>query len=67
MILTYHCFRKGNEKLEVTPNQTVDIANIVRDSSKPTPAPLGGRSGVTREERPNSADFVDDPDVPPLL
>ncbi|GFR98504.1 protein tilB homolog [Elysia marginata] len=44
-----------------------DIAGIVPDKTV-AKAPFGGHADrrPTMEERPNSADFVDDPDVPPL-
>ncbi len=63
------------ERLEVDPKsaKTVDIGNIVRDTKSYDKAatPLGGAPGGASRgqvpERPNSEDFIDDPDVPPLL
>lgn len=55
------------EKLEIDPskNKTMDFANIVQD--KPLAPPLGTRPLKKVEERANSEDFIDDPDVPPLM
>ena len=57
--------------LEVDPSsaKTVDIANIVTEGKKTNPAPLGSRTALRNSitERANSEDFVDDPDVPPLM
>ena len=59
------------ETLEVDPKSSkcVDFGNIVNDKSGqlPTVPLLGSRPGLPVKERENSADFVDDPDVPPLL
>ena len=59
-----------HERLEVDASKasTVDIANIVKDSKTSTVPPLGTTWGQRKpvQGRPNSADFVDDPDVPPL-
>ncbi len=59
------------ERLEVDPKsaKTVDIGTIVRDSKSYDKAatPMGGAPRTQVPERPNSEDFVDDPDVPPLL
>lgn len=57
------------EKLEVDDKarKTVDIGNIVQEKSKHTVPPLGSKTVCrTRNERPNSENFVDNPDVPPL-
>ena len=62
------CYR-GPQLLEVDPSsaKTVDIAGIVTDK-KNIPAPLGSqRSKKNIPERENSENFVDDPDVPPLM
>lgn len=56
------------EILEVDPSKQklVDFGNIVKE--KPTVAPLGSSlRNVNKSERANSPDFVDDPDVPPLI
>ena len=61
-------FRNKVEKLEVdaSARKTVDISNIVKDKSDITVPPLGSKPLRKVEERPNSENFVDDPDVPPL-
>lgn len=55
--------------LEVDPStlKMPDIGNIVKD--KPTVPPLGSKptNHIIKKERENSPDFIDDPDVPPLL
>lgn len=57
------------ERLEIDPKskKEVDITNIVNSGPKKI-TPLLGSSSQNRivAERPNSKDFVDDPDVPPL-
>lgn len=61
--------RKKVEKLEVDASvrKTVDIGDIVKEKAANTVPPLGSKPVVRkREERPNSENFVDDPDVPPL-
>lgn len=59
------------EKLEVDPRSKkgVDLFNIVRDPSDTPKVPLLDSQSYRRniEERPNSEDFQDDPDVPPLM
>ncbi len=61
-----------NERLEVDPSKTsdVDFGNIVKQTNigSQGPAFLGEQpsSAQMGRERPNSEDFVDDPDVPPL-
>ena len=60
----------GPQLLEVDPSsaKTVNIADIVSDKKKRTPAPLGSQRTIKNiPERANSDDFVDDPDVPPLM
>lgn len=62
-------FSKRIEKLEVDENarKTVDIGGIVKDKSECIVPPLGSKPIYrTKTERPNSEQFVDDPDVPPL-
>ncbi|KAL8615112.1 hypothetical protein ACOMHN_009188 [Nucella lapillus] len=62
--------RKSREVLEVDSGARtgVDISNIVPDdSTKPQRRPLGVNRHLLKEERANSEDFVDDPDVPPLM
>jgi len=57
------------ERLEVdeSARKTVNIADIVKDKSTGTVPPLGSKARVKKtEERPNSENFVDNPDVPPL-
>ena len=61
---------KQRELLEVDERSRskVDVANIVRDAqaaASKAAMPLGAVRGRV-EERANDADFVDDPDVPPL-
>lgn len=60
--------RKTHEKLEVDKkaHKTVDIANIVTKKSDKIVPPLGSKVKQAVKERPNSDDFVDDLDVPPL-
>lgn len=55
------------ETLEVDPSKHTmpDIGNIVRE--KGIIPPVGSRSKKVIEERENSPDFIDDPDVPPLI
>ena len=56
--------------MEVDPSsaKTVDIANIIEEKMKNIPSPLGSqRTHKNIPERANSDDFVDDPDVPPLM
>ncbi|XP_074642130.1 dynein axonemal assembly factor 11-like [Tubulanus polymorphus] len=56
----------GHERLEVDNSKKLDYSNIVKD--KKVVPPLGHRDYRSNlPERPNSADFVDDPDVPPLI
>ncbi|XP_064624999.1 dynein axonemal assembly factor 11-like [Lineus longissimus] len=60
--------RKTCERLEVDPSKAkkMDYGNIYTD--KKIVPPLGHRDIRKQlEERPNSEDFVDDPDVPPLF
>ena len=59
-----------HERLEVDPHslKTVDIGNIIKENERAFTGPLG--TSLTRtmaQERPNSEDFVDDPEVPPLM
>lgn len=60
--------RNKVEKLEVdsSAKKTVDISTIVKDKSDIVVPPLGSKPLRKVEERPNSENFVDDPDVPPL-
>ncbi|XP_021363133.1 protein tilB homolog [Mizuhopecten yessoensis] len=60
--------RTKEEKLEVdaSVHKTVDIAGIMENSKRTVP-PLGSNVRRPAVERPNSADFVDDADVPPLM
>ncbi|ELU13273.1 hypothetical protein CAPTEDRAFT_146302, partial [Capitella teleta] len=55
------------QKLEVDPSlqKCVQLDNIVREKS--CKAPLGTTIHSKIEERANSENFVDDPDVPPLM
>ena len=65
----YMNFSKTHEKLEVDEKarKTVDIAGIVKEKSENIVPPLGSKPLCrTKVERPNSEDFVDNPDVPPL-
>ena len=59
----------NKEKLEVDPDikKTVDIAGIIEENQK-LKEPLDNKH-LQRDipERANSADFIDDPDVPPLM
>ena len=59
--------RAKREILEVDPTKHTmpDIGNIVQE--KAVVPPLGSVSKRVVKERENSADFVDDPDVPPLI
>ena len=52
--------------LEVDPSvaRTVDLANLA--NPKPSKSPLSATIQTRPQERQNSPDFVDDPDVPPL-
>ncbi|XP_060606624.1 dynein axonemal assembly factor 11-like, partial [Ruditapes philippinarum] len=62
-------FSKTHEKLEVDEKarKTVDIGGIVKEKSDNIVPPLGSKPLCrTKVERPNSEDFVDNPDVPPL-
>ena len=61
-------FRKTHERLEVDKkaHKGVDIANIVEDKKDKIVPPLGSKIRQPVKERPNSEDFVDDLDVPPL-
>ena len=67
--------RCRTEKLEVDPNahQMVDFTNIVKENEKSASvrrAPLGSNQpwwARKIEEKIPSADFVDDPEVPPLM
>ncbi|XP_076441327.1 dynein axonemal assembly factor 11-like [Babylonia areolata] len=60
---------KSHEVLEVDSGARtgVDISNIVSDATKPLRKPLGANRSLHKEERANSENFVDDPDVPPLM
>ncbi|ESO83361.1 hypothetical protein LOTGIDRAFT_222768 [Lottia gigantea] len=60
--------KSNTERLEVEPSahKGVDISNIVKDKKDIVP-PLGSKKTVKKTERPNSEDFIDDPDVPPLI
>ena len=60
--------RNTHETLEVdkSAHKTVDIANIVKEKLDNIVPPLGHKSRQKAQERPNSENFVDDPDVPPL-
>ncbi|KAK7489056.1 hypothetical protein BaRGS_00019717 [Batillaria attramentaria] len=60
---------KNRQVLEVDSNarRGVDISSIVTDSTKPLPQPLGATRRQEKTERPNSENFVDNPDVPPLM
>jgi hypothetical protein len=56
---------KKTEYLEVDESKKVDFKNIVNDEgmkSYQKPAQV-----TKKKEKENSADFVDDPDVPPLI
>ncbi|KAK2900617.1 hypothetical protein Q8A67_008732 [Cirrhinus molitorella] len=60
----------GRELLEVDPGLAGSLANIVPKGKEPSQKPLQlpqprQRCGI--EERPVSKDFVDDPEVPPLM
>lgn len=61
--------RNKRETLEVDPSSRTipDIENIIKD--KPIVPPLGSKPGRhgSKVERENSPDFIDDPDVPPLM
>lgn len=59
--------RKTEEKLEVdeSARKTVDVCNIVKEKPDKVVPPLGYKPRKV-EERANSEDFIDDPDVPPL-
>lgn len=61
-------FRKTHEKLEVDKkaHKTVDIANIVPNKTDKIVPPLGTKMKHPVKERPNSEDFIDNLDVPPL-
>ncbi|XP_013391474.1 protein tilB homolog [Lingula anatina] len=60
---------KTVELLEVAPNgnQEMDFGNIVKEKTDVVKAPFESKVFQKPVERPNSEDFVDDPDVPPLL
>lgn len=47
------------------PSSTVDYTQIVNQNKKN--AQTKGKSPLPQKERENSADFIDDPDVPPLI
>ena len=62
------CFSQtGHERLEVDPSslKTVDLNIVATDNS--CKKPLGRSRTHAVKERPNSSDFVDDTDVPPLI
>lgn len=61
------CDDTKTEMLEADPSKysMPDIGNIVKD--KTIVPPLGTKSQKIAEERENSPDFVDDPDVPALI
>lgn len=62
-------FSKTHETLEVDEKvrKSVDIGGIVKDKSENIVPPLGNKPLCRRKiERPNSEQFVDNPDVPPL-
>jgi hypothetical protein len=63
------CCCIGRQMLEVdsSARKGVDIGSIVSDNAAPTRKPLGATRNLDKCERPNSENFVDDPDVPPLL
>lgn len=68
------CVRSRGQLLEVDPSSSkcVDISNIVSDrrGNDDVTGPLLTSSSCWRsmvKERPNSADFVDDADVPDLI
>ena len=67
-MVNFFFFRKTHERLEVDKkaHKTVDIANIVSDKTDKIVPPLGAKVKHPVKERPNSEDFVDDLDVPPL-
>jgi hypothetical protein len=50
--------------LEVDESKKVDFKNIVNDKGKSHQKPA---QVAKKKEKENSADFVDDPDVPPLF
>ena len=52
---------KKTEYLEVDDSKKIDFKNIINNKSKTFKKP------VKNKEKENSADFVDDPDVPPLI
>lgn len=60
--------RKTHEKLEVDTklHRTVDFANIVPEKTEKIVPPLGSKVKHPIKERPNSEDFIDNIDVPPL-
>ncbi|KAK3090140.1 hypothetical protein FSP39_009461 [Pinctada imbricata] len=61
--------RPKEERLEVdeSARKTVDLGNIVSEKTADIVPPLGHRNNKFQvKERENSADFIDDPDVPPL-
>ena len=63
-------FCRSPELLDVDPSsaKTVDIANIVTDKNRnATTTFCGQRSLKGIPERANSDNFIDDPDVPPLM
>ncbi|XP_070555655.1 dynein axonemal assembly factor 11-like [Ptychodera flava] len=55
-----------HEKLEVDPSKATNIDLMVINDKTPM-GPYEGSRRKKVEERPNSEDFVDDPDVPPLI
>ncbi|PVD22974.1 hypothetical protein C0Q70_16234 [Pomacea canaliculata] len=61
--------KRNCELLEVdeSARSMVDITSIVPERFKSEPQPFGLTRFRTKEERPNSENFVDNPDVPPLI
>lgn len=64
-------FFSGVERLEVDPSlkKEIDFGNIVSQAEANPKVPLLGNNQFNRkatQERPNSENFQDDPDVPPL-
>ena len=56
--------KKVNPLLEFDNNKKVDYKNIVNDATKKS----NFSSKISQKKEPeNSADFIDDPDVPPLI
>ncbi|XP_046330222.2 dynein axonemal assembly factor 11-like [Haliotis rufescens] len=54
-------------EVDATAKKCVDIGNIVKDKPEKIVPPLGYSNRRDIPVPPNSDDFVDDPDVPPLL